>query len=165
MLGLYVVVMNLGMFSSGSRIIIRSAALTAWHFTSDLQAGGLGLGPRARHAARRSVDAGLVAGSGRGVALGAVADDGDLLAFDEGEVGVLCRNKPSCFPFSFSCAEGPGMPGWSLPAQLKKWVLRIRMRSPRPMPVTPERTVSRIRARSMAPTKESSFLLVAGHSR
>ena len=55
------------------------------------QAGGLGLGDRRRALpqADADVDAGLLQVQGVGVALGPVADDGDLAAGDEGEVGVL----------------------------------------------------------------------------
>jgi hypothetical protein len=45
------------------------------------------------------LDAGVVQVEGVGVALRAVADDGDLLALDEGEVGVLVVIDLHVFPF------------------------------------------------------------------
>ena len=57
----------------------------------DPQALGLGLGAglRAFLQADADLDAGIAEAQGVGVALGAVADDGDLAALDDRQVGVV----------------------------------------------------------------------------
>jgi hypothetical protein len=62
-----------------------------------LQAGLFGLVPGGAALAQADgdLDAGVVQVLRVGVALRAVADDGDLLALDQAQVGSLCRNKLS----------------------------------------------------------------------
>ncbi len=110
----------------------------------DLEAGLLGLRPLGTALAQADGDlaAGILQVLGVSMALRAVANDGDLLALDQGEVGVLVVIDFHGSPFSGS-----------------NWVQTLRMRSPRPMPLTPVRTVSRIRPVSMALMNESSLLL------
>jgi hypothetical protein len=71
--------------------MMTSAALTASFDFGHLQAGLLDLVPRSAAAAQADgdVDAGIVQVLRVRVALRAVADDGDVLAFDEGEVAVF----------------------------------------------------------------------------
>src|SRR5690606_37671233 len=86
---------------------------------------------------------------GVGMALRAIADHGDLLALDEGEVGVLVVINLHVFPlFGGSVREN---------GNVVSCAQTLSTRSPRPTPHTPERTVSRIRAGSMAPMKASSL--------
>src|SRR6185369_9761475 len=76
---------------------------------------------------------GLVQVQRVGVALRAVAKDGDLLALDERKVGVFVVIHFHCRPYT------------------------LRIRLPRPMPLAPVRTVSRIALWSSAWMKASSF--------
>ena len=80
-----------------------------------------------------------------GVSLRAVTHDGDLLALDEREVGVLVVIDFHVFPlFEF----------WPLEPQT------FRIRSPRPMPEAPVLTVSMIEVGSIAWMNASSFATV-----
>ena len=71
--------------------MIRSASAAAWSIGHHPQPGGLGLAHRPRPLPQPDahVDARVLQVQGVGVALGAVADDGDLAAGDERAVGVL----------------------------------------------------------------------------
>mgnify|MGYP000604452264 CR=1 FL=1 len=73
------------------------------------------------------------------VALAAVADDRDRLALDEGKIAVLVVEN------FHGCSVG----GWGDQTR--------RILSPRPMPLAPVRTVSRMAPRSMA-SRKASFL-------
>src|SRR5690606_15404006 len=77
---------------------------------------------------------------GVGVALRAIADDGDLLALDQGEIGVLVVIDFHVVP---RCSVQGGQ--------------SFSTRSPRPMPQIPERTVSSISSGPIAPMKASSL--------
>jgi len=124
------------------------------------QTGLFGLGPGGTGFAQANgdLDAGILQVLCVGMALGAVADDGDFLPFDQGEVGVLVVINFHSYPLEqinrAGSADGqpPGPP-------LRGANQTLRMRSPRPMPQTPVRTVSRIRPLSMAAKKESSLPL------
>ena len=82
-------------------------------------------------------DATVVQVLGMGVALTSVTNDGNRLALDQAQVTVLVVKN---FHFFLLCKN-----------QTR------RMRSPRPMPLDPVRTVSRIAPRSMA-SRNASFL-------
>jgi hypothetical protein len=79
-----------GMFSSGNRIMTTSAPLTALATSSTLRPP-LRLVPGSAALAQTNgdLDAGILQVLGVGMALRAVTNDGDLLALDQGEVGVL----------------------------------------------------------------------------
>jgi hypothetical protein len=68
-----------------------SAPLTAFSDFLDLEAGLFGLGPGSAALAQTNgdLDAGVLQVLGVGMALRAITNDGDLLALDQGEVGVL----------------------------------------------------------------------------
>ncbi len=125
------------MCSSGMSIITRSAPFTALATSATLSPAFFALSQEAPPLRRPDgdLDAGVVEVLRVRVALRAVADDGDLLALDERQVGVF-------FVIDFHV-------GFS--------VKLCRMRSPRPMPDAPVRTVSRIAPGSMACRKASSF--------
>ncbi len=110
----------------------------------DGQAMGFGLGDSGRAAAQTDddIDAGVFQVAGVGVALGAVADDGDLLALDDGKVTVFIVVNAHC---RFSWKRGYQM---------------LRALSPREIPVTPLRTTSRMDAAPIAWMKLSIFSLV-----
>ncbi len=76
---------------SGSRIMMTSASAAASATDRTRRPCGLGLGLRRRALAQADadVDAGVLQVQRVGMALGAVADDGDLAALDERPVGVL----------------------------------------------------------------------------
>ncbi|MPN21525.1 hypothetical protein SDC9_168905 [bioreactor metagenome] len=127
----------------------------------DLQAGSLGLVPRRATLAHGDgdLDAGIVQVLGVGVALRAIADDGDLLALDQGEVGVLVVINFHVFPFRYQgqSMRAADMINVGRPTAKRGRVQSLSTRSPRPMPQTPDRTVSRISPASMAPMKASSL--------
>ena len=78
-------------FSSGSRIITDVAAAGGFGDVEHLEAGlfGLGAAGGVRAQADDDVDPGVLQVERVGVALGAVAEDGDGLAVEQREVGVL----------------------------------------------------------------------------
>ncbi len=85
--------------SSGARIIRMSAQPAASLFAQHLEAGAFGLLGRGRAGAQRDRDvlhAAVAQVLRMGVALAAVADDGDLLAGDQVQIGVGDRNRLSC---------------------------------------------------------------------
>jgi hypothetical protein len=81
-----------------------------------------------------------------GMALRAVADDGDVLALDEAQVGVLVVID---LHGSLRCCQWPPSARAPFGAPMRGRRRARRMRSPRPMPLAPVRTVSRMAARSM----------------
>ena len=133
----------------------------------DRQACVFGLAPRraALAQADRHVHAAVLQVQRVCMALRAVADDRDLLALDEGEVSVFvvenvhdgsfANSKIQQFVRMEYCGPGhDGAPG------VPVWHHTFRMRSPRPMPELPVRTVSRI-APASSPWMNASSLSLA----
>ena len=74
-----------------------SATVPTWRPASSALLGVGGVGAEAY----ADVDAGVLEVEGVGVALGAVADDGDFFGLDEGEVCVLRRGRSLPLGMSF----------------------------------------------------------------
>ena len=102
----------------GRRIMITSASAAASATDITLQPGCLGLGLRRRALAQADahVDAGVLQVQRVGMALRAVADDGDLAAADDRAVGVLLVVHVGAMSASLSC-------GWGT-ARSRAWCVR-----------------------------------------
>ena len=97
------------------------------------------------------------------VALRTVTYDGDLLALDQREVGVFVVIN---FHGSPLLERGRVKQRDRRAAHRRRAARRytFKIRSPRPMPLTPVRTVSRISCLSIASMKASSFELLPVNS-
>ena len=122
----------------------------------DPQALGLGLGaaPAALGQADAHVDARVAQVQRVGVALAAVADDGDLAPLDHGQVGIVVvehlghggHSFVACFSVSYRVvvrgARGQGRPGRGGRGQAERRARSVIERAPRPTATMPECTSS-----------------------